>query len=89
MCPKRIGRAWTASFWTGVKYVKVAVGLNAKTMSEIMSHEQKEIDQLKKEVAELRKSNAEVASMKTKLERIEKYLSQPEKITKDVMLRSN
>ena len=41
-----IGRAWSASEWTGVKYVKVAVGLNAKAVSEIMSREQTEIDQL-------------------------------------------
>ncbi len=84
-----IGRAWTSSELAGIKYIKVAVGLNAKAMSEIMSHEQSEIDNLKNEVKELRKSNAEVTSMKAKLDRIEKYLSQPEKITKDVMLRSN
>jgi hypothetical protein len=85
--PLLIGRAWSSSSLEMVKYVKVAVGLNAKAMSEIISHEQNEIDVLKNEVRELRKSNAEVTSMKTKLDRIEKYLMQSG--NEKVMLKSN
>ncbi len=84
-----IGRAWASSPLEGIKYIKVAVGLNAKTMSEIMSHEQTEIEALQKEVIELRKSNAEVTSMKAKLDRIEKFLSQPDQSAKQIMLRTN
>ncbi|MEP7233809.1 MAG: hypothetical protein ABI778_00810 [Ignavibacteriota bacterium] len=83
-----VGRAWDASEKTGLKYVKVAVGLNAKAISEILSHEKAEIDALKKEVSELRKTNAEVTAMKMKLERIEKYLSQPEHV-KEVIYNKN
>ncbi|MFI5265025.1 MAG: hypothetical protein ACHQM6_10960, partial [Candidatus Kapaibacterium sp.] len=83
-----LGRSWEASDFSGIKYVKVAVGLNAKAMSEIISHEQTEIDALQKEVNELRKTNSEVASLKLKLEKMEKYLSQPEQ-AKEVMFKSN
>ncbi len=42
-----VGRAWTGSKELGIKYVTIAAGLNAKSMSEIMSREQGEIDSLK------------------------------------------
>jgi hypothetical protein len=70
-----LGRSWTASDMAQIKYVKVAVGLNAKSTSEILSREEAEINQLKQQVGELKKTNAEVATMKTKLDRIEQALS--------------
>ncbi len=70
-----LGRAWTASTVATVKYVKVAVGLNAKSTAEILSREESEIAQLKQQVGELRKTNAEVATLKAKLDQIEQALS--------------
>ncbi|MDP4235071.1 MAG: bZIP transcription factor, partial [Bacteroidota bacterium] len=84
-----IGRAWTSSTLEGVKYIKVAVGLNAKAMSEIMSREQAEIDALQKQVNELQKQNGEVATMKARLERLEQYLSQPQKPSREIIYKAN
>ena len=83
-----LGRAWETFNYSGIKYVKVAIGLNAKAMSEIMMRQQNEIDGLQKEVNELRKTNSDVASVKLKLEQIEKYLSQSQH-PKEVLLRNN
>jgi hypothetical protein len=99
-----VGRSWDASSDQDTKYVNVAVGLNAKSTSDFLSHQQAEIDalkhqsqtfsqtaaQLEKEVLELKQSNLEVATMKAKLDRLEKLLAQPEHATtKAVILHSN
>jgi hypothetical protein len=81
-----VGRAWEASDYAGLKYVKVGVGLNAKAMSDIMSHQQSQIDVLKKQVNELQHTSAEVAQIKAKLDQL---LAQPRTETHEVMLRSN
>lgn len=83
-----IGRAWTSSEWAGIKYIKVAVGLNAKAMSEIMSRQQKQINTLNTEVSELRKTNLEAASLKTRLEKLEQYISNPATITKQTIYKN-
>ena len=83
-----IGRAWTSSELSGIKYIKVAVGLNAKAMSEIMSRQQNQINTLNNEVAELRKTNLEAASMNTRLERLEQYISNPATITKQTVYKN-
>jgi len=85
-----LGRAWTSSADAKLKYIKVAVGLNAKSMSEIMSREENEINVLKQQVIELRKTNGEVAILKAKLDRIEQALIHgTDQNTREVKLTNN
>ena len=66
--PRLVGRAWSSSNFEWVKYITVAVGLNTKTMGDIMATEQSEIDVLR---AQLDKSASETAVLRSRLDRLE------------------
>ncbi|HYM20867.1 MAG TPA: hypothetical protein VEW28_07680 [Candidatus Kapabacteria bacterium] len=76
-----VGRSWTSSAFMGLHYVKVAVGLNAKAMSEIVAKQQHQIDELKAQVDEMQ-------TLKARLSRVEQYLGS-ENTVKSVNVRSN
>ncbi len=75
-----VGRAWTTLEAGDVGFVKVAVGLSAKDMSEIASRQEAEIASVKSE------SEAQMASMNTRFQKLEQAMTETDPQRKQVLL---
>ncbi len=75
-----IGRAWTSSEGGDVGFVKVAIGLSAKDMSEIVSRQEAEIAAVKSE------SESQIASMNTRFQKLEQAMTESDPAKKQTLL---